>query len=210
MSLPSAPQSVPTAEILAEFLRVQQAQQAGWAAQQAELMERFTAALEGVSGRPSSMPQSTRALDHRTLNQVEKFDGSQAKWLAWRKSFVCSIRAQNASLYDKLVEVEKATDDVDEDLLPPDHSRWSGEVYNVLAMWCTGDAAAAMQSLPDCQGFKAWQALVRRFQPRTAVRAITLMQAVTRPDVVQDIGARPAKSSARVCRSVLGSAYLQV
>jgi hypothetical protein len=140
-----------------------------------------------MGGRPTSTPQTARALDHRTLSQLEKFDGSQGKWLTWRKAFVCAIRAQSPSIYDKLMETEKSSDEVDEDLLSPEVSKWSGEVYNILAMWCTGDAAAAMQAVPDCQGLRAWQSLVRRFQPRTAARAITLMQAVTRPEVVQEM-----------------------
>ena len=63
----------------------------------------------------------------------------------------------------------------------------SGELYNILSQYCTGEALNVIKGITTFEGFHAWQKLYRKYNPKTMARAIRLMTDVTGPKPVKEI-----------------------
>ena len=48
--------------------------------------------------------------------------------------------------------------------VPVEQEAWSGELYDVLCQFCTGEALGIVRATTDMQGFAAWQKLHRKYQ----------------------------------------------
>ena len=140
------------------------------AAQGLLTMEQFQAMLEAVVNRigvavASPAPEGKgRALAKHM--RCESFSGSD--WSGWAFSFKSGIRAQNQAVFKAMQSVEALEDPVSEECdVPVEQEARSGELYDLLCQFCTGEALGIVRSTVDMQGFAAWQKLHRKYNPKT-------------------------------------------
>ena len=84
-------------------------------------------------------------------------------------------------------EVEKERDEIREDSLNDaeandgDASEVSAELYDLLCTSVKGEALTIMKTVEEFCGFKAWQRLYAKYNPKTTARAIKLLAEVCSP-----------------------------
>ena len=99
-----------------------------------------------------------------------------------------SCRAQDADVYEKMVQVELATEAEAQSVEGEEGSlQASAELYDSLCRYVHGDALTLVKSAPDCQGFMAWHRLRRKYSPRTLARGVKLIAEVVSPTRAKDI-----------------------
>jgi hypothetical protein len=120
--------------------------------------------------------------------KVQNFEGGASKWEEWSFQMKNAIAANQKDLYDLMVGVENATEEVDELAYydkPAEES--SAELYYVLSQLCAGEALTVVRSVNNCHGVTAWQRLHHKYEPRTMAREIQLLGMVTNPPKPKDI-----------------------
>ncbi len=65
--------------------------------------------------------------------------------------------------------------------------KMSGELYNILGQYCTGEALTIVRGVQSFEGFLVWQKLFKTYSPRTMARTIRLISECTGPRVVKEI-----------------------
>ena len=121
--------------------------------------------------------------------RIRDFDGEQNKWEAWSHSFKSAIRSASPEVLATMEEAEKMSLDGTDDNLEEveDIVKKSGELYNILSQYCTGEALNVIKGITTFEGFHAWQKLHKKYNPKTMARAIRLMTDVTGPRPVKEI-----------------------
>ena len=142
----------------------------------------------GEGGRGGYGGSPKKLIDTKSI-RIRDFDGEQSKWEAWAHSFKSAIRSACPEVLVTMEEAEKmtltATDDNLEEV--EEIEKKSGEMYNILSQYCTGEALNVIKGITSFQGFHAWQKLYRKYNPKTMARAIRLMTDVTGPKPVKEI-----------------------
>jgi hypothetical protein len=117
------------------------------------------------------------------------FDGTKLAFDEWSFSFKRGIRSMNKRAYDMLVKFEsKEKDNAEsEEFLDDEDEKRSAEIYDVLCQYCSGDALMIVRSVTDCEGYRAWQRLHRKFNPRTMARGLRLLSEAISPAVAKDL-----------------------
>ena len=81
------------------------------------------------------------------------------------------MRSQSPETHKAMTEWEAQTNDIDEDVtLEGVMPKRSGELYDVLCQYCTGEALLIVRSVDDMKGISAWQKLYRKYNPKTMAR----------------------------------------
>ena len=94
-------------------------------------------------------------------------------WSGWAFSFKRGIRAQNHEVFKAMQNMENLEDTVSEECdVPVEQEARSGELYDLLCQFCTGEALGIVRSAADMQGFAAWQKLRRKYNPKTMARGV--------------------------------------
>jgi hypothetical protein len=65
--------------------------------------------------------------------------------------------------------------------------KMSGELYNILGQYCTGEALTVVRGVQSFEGFLVWQKLFKKYSPRTMARTIRLISECTGPKLVKEI-----------------------
>ena len=94
-------------------------------------------------------------------------------------------------------EVEKSSYDKTDDNLDDveDVGKISGELYDILSQYCTGEARSVIKGVTSFEGFLTWQKLHWKYNPKTMARAIRLMTDVTGTKQVKE--RRPSQRGRR-------------
>jgi hypothetical protein len=136
-----------------------------------------------------------KMIDPRNF-RTTTFDGEPSHWGDWCFAFKRTIRSCSRDAYAIMEYVEKqATEPLEHLMLSSDGTgpgaediaRLSAELYDVLCQAVSGEAMSVVRSVEDCKGFVAWYQLYRKFNPKTAARAIRLMAEVCSPGRIKEL-----------------------
>ena len=108
--------------------------------------------------------------------RIDTFKGNEQEWDDWSFSFKRTIRSMNVEAYRTMVEAEQSNDDMNELGLSNDLEMRSGELYDVLCQFCTGEALSVTKSVDDMEGMRACQKLFRKYNQKTMARGVRLLQ----------------------------------
>ena len=127
-----------------------------------------------------------RKIDTKMM-RIRDFSGEMAHWKAWVRSFKSVIRSTCPAALQTVEEVEKSSYDGTDDNFDEveDMGKISGELYDILSWYCTGEALSVIKGVTSFEGFLAWQKLHWKYNPKTMARAIRLMTDVTWPKQVK-------------------------
>ena len=81
---------------------------------------------------------------------------------------------------------EAKDDNFDLTMANEELKKMSGELYNILSPYCTGEALTIVRGVTTFEGFVAWKRLHKKFSPKTMARAIRLMTEVASPKTVRE------------------------
>ena len=134
----------------------------------------------------------------KTMNprymKLHDFDGNASSWGDWAFGFRRAVRSTSVEAYHIMDDVEKVPTELDEKdpgghrpAVDVDVDKLSAELHDILCQCVSGEAMAIVRSVDDFQGFKAWQKLHRKYNPRTMARAIRMMGEVANPQHVKDV-----------------------
>ena len=142
----------------------------------------------GMHGQPSSSGSSS-GRPHITVKdiRVDTFNGQIDKWEDWSFAFRRTIRSMSRVCYDLMVEAELSTEPVDTIQHTTEQDARSGELYDVLCQFCTGEALSVIKGVQDMEGIEAWQRLHRKYNPRTMARGVRMLCEVTSPIKLNDL-----------------------
>jgi hypothetical protein len=137
--------------------------------------------------------RSRPCLDTKAM-RIRDFDGAQNNWEQWIHSFKSAIRSCSPTVLTIMEEAEKmaseATDEnIGEDALEPrdEIGKMSGELYNILGQYCTGEALTIVRGVQSFEGFLVWQKIFKKFSPKTMARSIRLISEVTGPKMIKEL-----------------------
>jgi hypothetical protein len=121
--------------------------------------------------------------------RADIFDGNKVAFDEWSFSFKRGIRSMSKRAYDMLVKYEvKENDNAEsEEIMNDEDEKQSAELYDVLCQYCSGEALMIVRSVTDCEGYRAWQRLHRKFNPRTMARGLRLLSEAINPAVAKDL-----------------------
>ena len=122
---------------------------------------------------------------------IRDFDGSPSGWEKWVHAFKSAMRSANPGVLEFMNEAEKMTteakdDNLDSTMAAAEVKKMSGELYNILSQYCTGEALTIVRGVTTFEGFVSWQRLHKKFSPKTMARAIRLMTEVASPKAVRE------------------------
>ena len=89
--------------------------------------------------------------------------------------------------YDLMLDAELSNDPVDDIQHAPEQVARSGELYEVLCQFCSGEALSVIKGVPDMEGIEAWRRLRRKYNPRTMARGVRMLCEVTNPSKVTSL-----------------------
>ena len=136
-----------------------------------------------------------KIIDPRNF-RTTTFDGESSNWGDWCFAFKRTIRSCSRDAFIVMEYVEKLATEPQEHILggegsggpgAEDVARLSAELYDVLCQAVSGEAMSVVRSVEDCKGFVAWYQLYRKFNPKTAARAIRLMAEVCSPVRIKEL-----------------------
>jgi len=86
--------------------------------------------------------------------RIRDFDGVQSNWEPWNHSFKSAIRSACPEVLAVMEEVEKMSLDAKDENLEEydDIAKMSGELYNVLSQFCTGEALTVIKGVTTLEG----------------------------------------------------------
>ena len=156
------------------------------------LLDRMGAA--GPVRPPLGMGRGLERVMNPRYMKLHDFDGNAVSWGDWAFGFRRAIRSASVEAYHIMDDVEKVSTELDEkDLqghrlaVDVDVNKLSAELYDILCQCVSGEAMAIIRSVDDFQGFRAWQTLHLKYNPRTMARAIRMMGEVANPQHVKDV-----------------------
>ena len=114
----------------------------------------------GGGGRGGYGGGPKKLIDTKSI-RIRDFDGEQNKWEAWAHSFKSAIRSACPEVLATMEEAEKMTLNGTDDNLEEveEVEKKSGELYNILSQYCTGEALNVIKGITTFEGFYAWQKL---------------------------------------------------
>ena len=131
------------------------------------IAQMFAVALQqaGVGHQPQAVPlpggggfgggrPGRPCLDTKSM-RIRDFDGGQSTWEQWIHSFKSAIRSCNPAVLTVMEEAEKMIDDatdvnicgVDDLRMDDEVVKMSGELYNILGQYCTGEALTIVRGV---------------------------------------------------------------
>jgi hypothetical protein len=137
---------------------------------------------------------------------VEQFRGALAEWDDWSFAFRRTVNSMSPHAYSLMERAENAATDVRELFentvavaqdgssqvveLATDAEQLlrSSELYDILSQRCTGEALSLIKSVRNCSGFRAWQILYKKYNPKTMARGVRLMIEVVNPSKIKSLG----------------------
>lgn len=159
---------------------------------QQTLGEQVQQRAQGAPATSTDM-QKGYVLDPRAYYSL-KFEGKEEKWNEFYGKFTGTIAEQKPDIYELMKFAEGEEDPVTErDIIeanlgnPDDQGdinkvrSWSSALKTRLGSVLELDAWVLYNTVQDQNGFEAWRRIVRKYNPRTAVRGMQLMAKVTNP-----------------------------
>ena len=187
---------------------------AGMTSEQFEkIMNMVVERLEAGGGSPGLGGGGGRPVLAKHM-RCEPFQGGP--WSDWAFAFKRGVRSQSPDTFKAMQRVEAMDDAIDESVdVPAQQEARSGELYDVLCQYCTGEALGIVKATTDMQGFAAWQKFHRKYNPRTMARGVRLLGKVVSPPRVkelsdveaqvnrweEELGILVCPSSTRTCRT---------
>ena len=136
---------------------------------------------------PPGLYQKRRRLDLRYFRQ-ERFAGKQDEWEDFSFTFKRTCRSLEPDVFSVMSEIEDKGEDkvraVEDDV---DHQQNSAELYDVLCQLVAGEALSIVKAVPDCEGYHAWFALHKKYNPKTLARGVRMMCQVVNPRKAKDL-----------------------
>jgi hypothetical protein len=132
---------------------------------------------------------SRACLDTKAM-RIRDFDGSQSSWDQWVHSFKSAIRSCSPEVLAAMELAEKGAEDATDDCICLGDAagiKMSGELYNILGQYCTGEALTVVRGVQSFEGFLVWQKLFKKYSPRKMARTIRLISECTGPKLVKEI-----------------------
>jgi len=148
-----------------------------------QLIQTITAGQVQAAPTPKGRPVLAKHL------RCDVFTGKPEQWDDWAFAFKRGIRAQSAKVYEQMVAVETLPEEFDEVTdLAKELEGSSGELYDVLCQFCTGEALSIIKATEDMQGVLAWQKLHKKYNPKTMARGVRMMAEAINPPKVKELG----------------------
>ncbi len=91
--------------------------------------------------------------------RIRDFDGNQSMWEQWIHSFKSAIRSCSPAVLAAMEMAEKMVDDaMDVNICGGGEEgvKMSGELYNILGQYCTGEALTVVRGVQSFEGFLVW------------------------------------------------------
>jgi hypothetical protein len=158
--------------------------------------EQFAAMMRQLGGRGGAGGggggSRRKRLDMKYL-RVPEFSGGMGDWSDWAFAFRRAVRQADRSCFDIMEEVEKEKDEIKEEDLTDEEMEdgnvgdISAELYDLLCTTVKGEALTIMKTVEEFCGFKAWQRLYAKYNPKTTARAIKLLAEVCSPGAVKGL-----------------------
>ena len=136
-----------------------------------------------------------RKLHDKMFKEVGKFVGDEKTWKQWSFQFRVATKIscpkslefmdnvvllKDSIVTEELVQLSSYTGDADAVIR-------STELYDVLCLRCEGQALVVVQSIPNMDGFAAWQKLNKRYNNITTAKLMSKVIAVVAPPKVTDL-----------------------
>jgi hypothetical protein len=119
---------------------------------------------------------------------ISKFSGKAEEWDDWAFTFKRTVRSMSQRAFDCLKLAEKTTEPVTpRDLSDEFTKHRSGELYDILCQNCTGEAMSLVKSVEDMEGFRAWQILYNKYNPKTMARGVRMLIEIVSPPKLKDL-----------------------
>jgi len=143
-------------------------------------------------------------LDERNFRRLEKFSNKETDWEAWQANVevaVAAVHWPTSKVMEEVGKMEVVDEDKlediyssiilnmsgNEDLFMKEIRKASGELYQHLCLWTTGEANTIVRGVREKDGFLAWRRLLTKFAPRTAARRLQAMMTIMRPTKAKDV-----------------------
>jgi hypothetical protein len=119
---------------------------------------------------------------------INTFGGKVEDWEDWSFTFKRTVRSMSQRAFDCIELAESSIDDVTSDDLTDDlDKKRSGELYDILCQNCAGEAMSLIKSVTDMEGFRAWQVLYRKYNPKTMARGVRMLIEIVGPPKIKDL-----------------------
>merc|ERR1712194_785693 len=155
----------------------------------AQAAEASRAAMEQelVRVRAATGSRARVGIDTRNLGRPSTFNGQDSTWRDWSIVFSSYSALVNPELR-QLMEASAASvaPALNESMLGEDEVKASTELYHLLLHSCTHTALDKVVNAGSCEGLRAWQLLVERFDPRIRSRSAGQLLALLQFDFSGD------------------------
>ena len=142
------------------FMQMQAAAQEANTARLVEISRALLAAgggggIAGEDGRGGGHGRRA-AIDKKAI-RIRDFDGSPSGWDQWVHAFKSAMRCANPGVLEFMNEAEKMTteakdDNLDSTMAEEEVKKMSGELYNILSQYCTGEALTVVRGVTTFEG----------------------------------------------------------
>jgi hypothetical protein len=107
--------------------------------------------------------------------KLVQFDGKVSSWDEWSFSFKRHVKQMSGTAYTAMSQTEIQDQPVLEVDNTEEQQRLSADLYDLLCQMISGEALSVVRSVVDCEGFRAWQVLAKKYQPKTIATHVQLM-----------------------------------
>ena len=140
-----------------------------------------------TGGGPPGLHQRRGRLDTKGMKMLP-FAGVPEEWDDWSFSFKLGLGAQDPKVQAMLTKLETQEEQVDELGLEDDMAERSRQIYAILGQMLVGEPLAMVKQFrADSEGFRSFQVLHKKYNPKTRVRMIRFVGEITRPPVVSEL-----------------------
>ena len=151
--------------------------------------------VDEISDEGKETKKERRTLDGQFLKRIEKFDGKHDQWDDWSFTFKMAINATEQNMKEVMgwveskEQLEKNDTLVEFGMKYTDMKRWSGELYEVLCTNVRGEAKTKLRGVEEMDGFAAWRAIHRAYNPTTPAKALqAIIHVFVPPKITDDSG----------------------
>ena len=163
-----------------------------------QIVQQVTQAARGQDREDGGSWGRKEILDAKKMSMVDKFNGGEAEYRDWARSFKGAIRIRSGKLVRLMERVEVNEDLTTEEavnLMEEDDSQtvdsfagWAqitGELYCWLDLLTTGEARAVVRSEAEGDGVRAWGRIHRQYNRRTISRLMRIQNTCMYPKAVR-------------------------
>jgi hypothetical protein len=125
-------------------------------------------------------------LDTRSLAKPEIYKGEQGKWVQWSFVFRSYVACVNRRLGKLMKKSEEENQNLAVNNMNESEKIMAENLFLILTMTTREMALLEVMKVEEGNGFAAWRALVRKYEPRNAVRHMTMLKKLMAPQFGAD------------------------